>query len=164
MLPTSLSHPPDSTHCYVVRRFNSRGDFEGTAAAAALVRLGSDGQLIPPVSNGVLGLTGRQRAGGKLRLTWFYSPLDQEAAPQGFHVYWDGGTGLVDWEHPLATVLYEGAGSTSTKLGRWTRAGMPSSCAPAPPSAGRQRGTARLVCSITGASPAAPTILGTEAV
>jgi hypothetical protein len=164
VLPAGLSHPPESTHCYVVRRFNSRGDFEETAAAATLVRLGSDGQLIPPAPNGVLGLTGRQRAGDKLQLTWFYAPLDQEAAPQEFRVYWDGGTGLVDWEHPLATVLYEGRRLYEYEAGPLDGGRYAFVVCPGTAQRGEAAWHARLVCSVTRDSPAAPMILGAEAV
>ena len=89
VLPAHLSHPPDSTHCYLVRRFNGRGDPERTTAAAVMVRIGPDGRLARPAPNAVLGLKGEQIGGHRLRLTWFYPPLDQEAAPQEFHIYWE---------------------------------------------------------------------------
>ena len=164
VLPAGLSHPPNSTCCYVVRRFNHRGDLERTTAAAALVRLGPDGQLAPPAPNRVLGLTARQIAGCKLRLTWLYAPLDQETAPGEFRVCWDAATGSIDEDHPLATIPCQGHRSYQYETGplgegRYTfvvRSGDAHHTAAA--------SCASIVCSITGLPPAAPTILGTEAV
>jgi hypothetical protein len=120
--------------------------------------------LTPPAPNGVRGLTGRQRAGRKLRLTWFYSPLDQETAPREFHVCWDATTGWIDWEHPLATIPYDGPRRYQYETGpldqgRYTFVVRPGAGDPV-----EAASRASLVCSITGSSPAAPTILGPEAV
>jgi hypothetical protein len=163
-LPAGLSHPPDSTYCYLVRRFNSRGDPERTTAAAAIVRIGPDGQLTPPAPNDVLGLTGEQVAGRKLRLTWFYSPLDQEAAPQEFHVCWDNGAGPIDLEHPLATIPYEGRRlyqfeTESLAEGRYTFVVRPGDANHV-----EAASLTSIVCPLAGFSPEAPTILGAEAV
>ena len=81
---------------------------ERTTAAAVMVRIGPDGRLAPPAPNAVLGLKGEWIGGHRLRLIWFYRSLDQETAPQEFHIYWDSGAGQIDLEHPLATVPYEG--------------------------------------------------------
>ncbi len=107
-LPAHLSHPPDSIRCYLVRRFNSRGDREGTDAAAVMVAIGLDGQLAPPAPNIVIYPDAEQITGRRLRLTWLYCPLHQGAAPLEFRVHWDGATGQIDWEHPLATIPYAG--------------------------------------------------------
>lgn len=163
-LPSGLSHPPDSTHCYLVRRFNSRGDTERTAAAAATVRIGPDAQLAPPAPNAVLNLRGEQIAGRKLRLTWLYPSLDQEAAPQEFHIYWDGGTGLIDREHPLGVIPYEGRRFYAYETeplgaGQYTFAVRPSGANHV-----EVASLVRAVCSVVTLSPDAPAVLGAEAV
>ena len=107
VLPAGLSHPPVSTHCYLARRFNGRGTPERTTAAAVMVRIGPDGRLAPPAANAALDLKGECIGGRRFRLTWFYCSLDQETAPQEFHIYWDSGTGGIDLEHPLATIPYK---------------------------------------------------------
>ena len=107
-LPTYLSHEPGSTHCYVVRRFNSCGHQELTTAAAVTVGIGPDGKLIDPAPNAVFGLQAERTDGNRIRLRWFYCPLDQKAAPEAFKVYGDGGTGQVDFDTVLATIRYAG--------------------------------------------------------
>jgi hypothetical protein len=107
-LPTHLSHPADSTHCYLVRRFDSDGRQEKTTAGAVTVRIGPNGGLAPSVPNGLFDLKGKQISGRRLRLTWFYDPLDQETAPQEFSVYSDGVISQVDMGYPIAMILYHG--------------------------------------------------------
>ncbi len=107
-LPVYLPHAPGSAHCYLVRRFNSCGYQERTEAAAVIVRITPDGKLAKSFPNPVLGPQAEQVGPDGLRLTWFYSPLDQNATPERFHVYSDGGSGQVDLRDPVATIPYRG--------------------------------------------------------
>ncbi|MCX5647018.1 MAG: hypothetical protein NTZ17_20405 [Phycisphaerae bacterium] len=164
VLPVHLSHPPGSTHCYLVQRFNGCGDQERTTAAAVMVRIGPDGQLARPAPNAVLVLQGQRTGGRRLRLTWFYPPLDQEVAPQEFHVYWDSGAGPLDLEHRRATVPYEGC-----RFYQWETEPLGDSpytfavC-----SCGvnhvESMSLVSVVCPRTDLAPEAPTILGAGAV
>ena len=105
-LPAHLSHAPGSTYCYLVRRFNGCGYQEHTTSAAVVVRIAPDGRLAGLAPNAVFGRSGEQVSANRLRLTWFYGPLEQEAAPEHFNIYWDNGTGQVNFESPIATVPY----------------------------------------------------------
>jgi hypothetical protein len=163
-LPAHLSHAPGSTHCYLVRRFNGRGDQERTTAAAVTVRIGPDGQLAQPAPNAVLGLKGEWIGGHRLRLTWFYPPLDQEAAPQEFHIYGDGGAGQMDLEHPLATVPYEGRRFYQWETGPVGDGRYTFALGPCDANRVESTSLASVVCPMAGLSPEAPTILGAEAV
>jgi hypothetical protein len=107
-LPAYLSHAPGSAHCYLLRRFDSCGRQEKTSSAAVVVRIGPDGQLAAGRPNAVISLRSEQTAGACVRLVWLYCPLDQQDAPRQFNVYWNGGAGDVDLEHPIATIPYEG--------------------------------------------------------
>ena len=107
-LPAYLSHAPGSTHCYLVRRFNSCGHQEKTAAAATVLRVAPDGQLAPHRPNAVLGLAVGQTDPACVRLIWFYCPLDQKAAPDRFNLYASDPNGQIDFEHPIGTVRYGG--------------------------------------------------------
>ncbi|MBP7053128.1 MAG: LamG domain-containing protein [Phycisphaerae bacterium] len=107
-LPTHLSHPAGSTHCYLVRRFNSSGRQEATWAAAAVLRITSNGQRGPDRPNAVHGLHSRPAGSTSLRLIWFYCPLDQERVPGQFNVYRSDATGQVDFSDPIAVVRYDG--------------------------------------------------------
>jgi hypothetical protein len=107
-LPTYLSHEAGATCCYIVRRFNSCGQQDRTTGAAVVVRTGPDGRLAPPAPNALFHLKAGQIAGNRVECTWFYCPLDQEAAPHVFNIYWDSGTGDVDFVNPIAVLPYEG--------------------------------------------------------
>jgi hypothetical protein len=164
VLPAGLSHPSISTHCYLARRFNGRGTPERTMAAAVMVRLGPDGRLAPPAANAALGLKGQCIGGHRLRLTWFYCPLDQETAPQEFHIYWDSGTGGIDLEHPLATIPYQGRRFyrwETGPLGAGRYAFAVCSCGV---NHSESRSFVSVACSVAGLSPAVPAILTVEAV
>jgi len=113
VLPAGLLHEPNSRYCYLVRRYNGSGDAERTTTAALRVRIDSDGDVAEPVPNGVYALSVQMVAGGKIRLNWFYCPLDQEAPPGVFHIYGDDATGRLDLESVLGTVPYQGHRSYS---------------------------------------------------
>jgi hypothetical protein len=164
ILPPGLSHPPDSTHCYVVRRFNGRGVSERTSTAATRVRIGPDRRLAPFAPNAVLDLKGEQVAGCKLRLTWFYSPLDQETPPQEFHVYWNGGTGPIDLEHPLGIVPYEGRRLYVCETGPLDDGQYTFAVSACDAHHAEAASLAYLVCCIASLPPEVPTILRAEAV
>jgi hypothetical protein len=163
-LPAHLSPGAGSTGCYLVRRLDGSGRQEQTTAAAVTVRIGPDGQLAQPAPNAVASLKGDNRGGRRLRLTWFYSPLDQETAPQEFNLYWDGGTGQVDLEHPIATIPYQGRRfyqyETESLDDGWHMFVL------------RPRGAdqadslspATIVCPVTTLSPEAATILSAQAI
>jgi hypothetical protein len=91
-LPAYLSHPPGSTHCYLVRRFDGCGRQEETASATAMLRVSSDGQCALLRPNAVIDLTGRQTSPTAVRWTWLYWPLDQETEPSQFNLYRTDGT------------------------------------------------------------------------
>lgn len=105
-LPAWLSHPPGSTHCYLVRRFDGCGRQEKTLAAATRLRIGSDGQRVPTQPNAIHGLRGERIDAATVRLVWFYCPLDQESPPRQFNVY----LGDADLDHPIRVVRFDGQG------------------------------------------------------
>lgn len=86
-LPSHLSHRPGSTECYVLRRFDARGRQEKTTTASTLLRIDSNGRQALPRPNAVTTLAARPIGAGRVRLTWFYCPLDQETAPSRFNLY-----------------------------------------------------------------------------
>jgi hypothetical protein len=108
VLPAYLEHGPGSIWCYVLRRFNASGEQERTTGASTVVRLDAAGQLAPGVPNAVYMPRAMRTADGRVRVTWFYCPLQQAAGPRAFRVYWDAGTGQLDLEHALGEVRYAG--------------------------------------------------------
>lgn len=163
-LPAWVSHAPGETWCYLVQRFNAAGYCERTTAASVTVRLGPDGQLADPIPNPVGGLDVRQTDGTTLTLTWSYDPLDQHAAPERFNVYWDGGTGQLDMQDPIASLEYKGRrfysyacnvpaeGDYTFTVRAQTAAGAESVASP------------RVNCQVRAAPPPPPTLLVAEAI
>jgi len=106
--PIYLPHNCSTIYFYVIRRFNNYGYQEHTLAAAAKVSIDAGGELEKPQTNNIFSSRAEQVDGNKIRLVWFYCPLDQKSQPVCFNVYYDDGTGQVDYETPLAKVNYEG--------------------------------------------------------
>jgi hypothetical protein len=106
--PSYISHNSGSTYFYVVRRFNNCGYQEHTLAAAVKVSIGSSGELAEPQPNNISSSIVEQVAGNKVRLTWFYCPLEHGSIPVSFNVYYDDRTGQIDYQNPLATIGYKG--------------------------------------------------------
>lgn len=106
--PGYMPHHSSSTYFYVVRRFNNCGYQERTLAAAVKVSIDSEGDLAKPQPNNIFTWRVDQVDGNKTELTWFYCPLEQKSRPALFKVYYDGGTGLIDYQNPIATVNFRG--------------------------------------------------------
>ena len=106
--PTYVSHDNNATYFYVVRRVNECGQMEHTLSASVKVTIDADGNLISPRPNDIFEVKAEQLAGNKIQLIWYYCPLEQESSPTRFKVYYDAGTGQIDYENPLATISYTG--------------------------------------------------------
>lgn len=106
--PGYLPHDSNSTYFYVLRRFNHCGYQERTLSAAAKVCLDANGDLVQPQPNKIFASRAEQADGNKIRLIWFYCPVEQESPPVRFNVYGDGRTGQIDFENPIATIDYRG--------------------------------------------------------
>lgn len=106
--PSYVQHGSDTIYFYVVRRANKCGDLERTLAASARVRIDANGDLASPQPNDVFALIAEEMAGSKVQLIWSYCPLEQESEPANFKVYYDAGTGQVDYQNPLVTIPYKG--------------------------------------------------------
>ena len=106
--PSYIPHSIDSTYFYIVRRFNNCGYQERTLAAAVKVEIDASGELAEPQPNDIFAGRAEQIDGNKIQITWFYCPLQQESKPVCFKVYYDSGTGHIDYEDPIATIGYQG--------------------------------------------------------
>jgi len=107
-VPDFAVHQADSSYIYVLRRANICGYEERTFRAAVKVSFDGQGNLIEPGCNDVFALTARQVAGPKVQLLWLYFPIGQGAEPVSFNIYWDGGTGQIDYETALGCLDYTG--------------------------------------------------------
>lgn len=106
--PSYISHSSNTSYFYVVQRISRCGDEERTLSAAVKVEIDSEGDLTEPQPNSIYILRNQQQASNKIEFIWFYSPIDQKSEPACFKVYYDNGTGEIDYENPLATIPYTG--------------------------------------------------------
>ncbi|MHC4061316.1 MAG: hypothetical protein ACYSR4_01420 [Planctomycetota bacterium] len=106
--PSYLQHEAGSTCFYVVRRVNGCGYLEHTLSAAVKVSIDTEGYLVKPRPNKILEVKAGQVGGDRIRVAWFYCPLDQESPPVLFSIYFDNGMGQIDYENAIASVIYIG--------------------------------------------------------
>jgi hypothetical protein len=106
--PDYLVHAKSATHFYVIRRANNCGDLEYTLSAAVKVSIDADGNVAQPRPNSIFEARAEQLACSKVRLLWYYCPLDQDSKPACFKIYYDNSTGQIDYENPIATINYTG--------------------------------------------------------
>jgi hypothetical protein len=106
--PGYISHSSGSTYFYIIRRFNSCGYQEHTLAAAVKVSIESNGEPAEPKPNKVFDSISGPVDGSKIRLVWFYCPIEQKSQPVCFNIYYDNRTGQIDYQSPLAKIGYKG--------------------------------------------------------
>jgi len=107
-VPDFAGHQVLSSFVYVLRRANICGYEERSFCAAVKVSFDGQGNLIEPGCNDVFTLTARQVAGPRAWLLWYYCPVGQGAEPLSFNIYWDSGTGQIDYETALGCLDYVG--------------------------------------------------------
>ncbi len=105
--PSYISHNSGSIYFYVVRRFNNCGYQECTLAASVKVSIESNGELAEPQPNKVFDSEAELVDGNKIQLVWYYCPLEQKSQPMCFNVYYDGRSGQINYENPLAIIDYK---------------------------------------------------------
>ena len=106
--PDYLPHENSSTYFYLIRQYNHCGYQEHTLSASAKVSLDTDRDLDKPKPNKIFAARAEQIDTDKVRLTWFYCPLEQDSNPACFNIYYDSRTGQIDYENPLAVIRYKG--------------------------------------------------------
>ncbi len=104
--PCYVPHDNNSTYFYVLRRINGYGYEEHTLAAAVKVSIGSSGELADPRPNDVFEAMAEQVDDSKVRIVWYYCPIEQQSLPAHFNVYCDAGTEQIDYENPISTISY----------------------------------------------------------
>ena len=107
-LPASFQHAPDNETFYAARRISGTGKQEFNSGVLVRVALDAQGRIRPAKPNRVQQMWTRQIDGGRIRISWWYWPMGEEAEPAWFYVYGDDGSGQVDYENPIAQVNYNG--------------------------------------------------------
>ena len=106
--PSYVQHNSSETYFYVVRRVNNCGYQERTLSAAVKVSIDADGDLVEPQPNSIFSATAEQIDRNKVQLVWYYCPIGQKSPPACFSVYYDNGTGQIDYENSIAEIDYIG--------------------------------------------------------
>ncbi len=135
--PNYVQHNYCSTYFYVIRRANSCGDLENTLNAAVKVRTDNNGDLCPLRPNNIFAAKAQVVGGARIRVTWYYCPLEQQFTPKCFKIYYDAGTGQIDYETPLSIIDYRGL-AFYVWLSNTSDPGQYFFCVKAENSAGRQ--------------------------
>jgi hypothetical protein len=99
---------PLSRSFYVVRRVNCCGVEEKTLSAAVKAEFDSQGNLVEHSCNKVFIAAAEQIDGNRILLKWFYQPIHQAKKISGFKIYYDNGTGIIDYQNPLGSLSYAG--------------------------------------------------------
>ena len=118
--PANANHDAGVIYFYVVRRANICGYEEQSLRASAKVGFDSQGDLIGHSCNMVLSVKGQQTAGPKVKLMWYYCPVEQGQRCKCFKVYWDNGTGVIDYDNELGEAAYAGKRFNSFQSGALT--------------------------------------------
>jgi hypothetical protein len=106
--PNYLQHSSSTTYFYVIRRANNCGTQEYTLAASVKLSIDANGDMAKPRPNSILAARTKQIAGNKVQLLWFYCPIAQESRPMHFKLYFDNGTGQIDYENAIGSISYAG--------------------------------------------------------
>lgn len=97
---------------------SAREEFN-TDVVVSITLVGTPPSEQAALPNAPTGLSALAVAGGKIQLTWEYDGHLESATPTLFSVYYDNGTGTVDYVTPLTTVAYS-AGTPDGKVLEYT--------------------------------------------
>jgi hypothetical protein len=103
-----LPQPPFVQWFYVVRRVNCCGAEEKTLSASVINGIDNFNNLIKQSCNNVFITAVEQIEGDKVLLKWFYQPLHQAKEISGFGIFYDDGTGVIDYQTPIGSLKYAG--------------------------------------------------------
>ncbi|MHC4642761.1 MAG: hypothetical protein ACYS32_14045 [Planctomycetota bacterium] len=106
--PDYIPYSSGSIYYYVVRRVNNGGCEEQTLSAAVKVSIDASGELAKPQPNHIFKARAAQVDGNKVQIVWYYCPIEQQSPPSYFNIYYDAGTGQIDYENPITTISYAG--------------------------------------------------------
>ncbi|UCF43857.1 MAG: hypothetical protein JSV99_02730 [Planctomycetota bacterium] len=106
--PNYLQHSSKSTYFYVIRRANNCGAQEYTLAASVKLSLDANGDMAKPRPNSILAARAEQVGGNKIQLLWFYCPIEQKSRPESLKLYYDSGTGQIDYSNAIVSTSYAG--------------------------------------------------------
>ena len=104
--PTFSEHESGTSYYYLIRSINTCGVVEQTIRAIVKVSLDLNGNIESSKPGTIFTSSAEVIDGNKVRLEWFYCPLEQKTIPAYFNIYFDNGSGLIDYENIIAKVEY----------------------------------------------------------
>ena len=108
VLPSHISHMADTDYFYAVRHASGSGKEEQGTMAVIKLSLDKDRKQQASRPNHVRNLRAEATTAGRIKLSWWYWPIGQQAIPARFAVFGDGATGTIDYEEPLGNVEWDG--------------------------------------------------------
>lgn len=101
-------HQPSAGYLYILHRTSGSGSEESCKCASVKIGFDQSGNLLPTGCNDIRSFRAEQIAPDIIRLGWYYSSFNQQAKCSSFNIYFNNGTGLIDFNEPVLTVLFEG--------------------------------------------------------
>jgi hypothetical protein len=105
-IPAYCGHESSSVYYYVLHHFNKSGIYEQTFNAVLKLSLDSNGDIERDMPNSVFAPTAKIIDNNKVQLSWFYNPIGQKSEPEYFKIYFDNGSGQIDYENSIADIEY----------------------------------------------------------
>jgi hypothetical protein len=112
----SVPHEAGMKYLYVLRQANQCGDEESSLCASVIVAFDETGELAGSKCNTVIKLGAKQLSADIVELSWYYCPLNQLDNCTKFNIYYDGGTGGIDYDNCLTSTPYVGPKHYKTNL------------------------------------------------
>jgi hypothetical protein len=108
VIDSSVPHEAGMEYLYVLRRANQCGDEESSLCASVVVAFDEAGELSGSECNTVIKLGAKQLSADIVELYWYYCPLNQLDDCAKFNLYYNGGTGSIDYDNCLTSTPYIG--------------------------------------------------------
>jgi hypothetical protein len=121
---TAVVHEAGKSYVYAVRSVNCAGVEEHSMSALEKISFNENGDIIGKVCNRVLDVCVEHIDGSKIRLSWQYCPINEQAKCVNYFVYSNGGAGEIDHSKAIGSLNYTHTGpyvfeSDELASGKW---------------------------------------------
>lgn len=121
---TAVVHEADKSYLYAVRSVNCAGVEEQSLGALEKVSIDDNGAVNKKTCNGVAHVQVEQANGARARVSWQYSPINEEARCAKFLVFSNNGSGEIDFGQIIGTINHTNSKmycweSSDLILGKW---------------------------------------------
>lgn len=121
---TAVAHEADRSYIYAVRSVNCAGIEEQSLSALEKISFDGSGDIIGKMCNRVLDVRVEHVNTSKVKLSWQYCPINEQAKCVNYFVYSNGGSGDIDLSQAIGSIGYTQAGpynfeSDELVTGKW---------------------------------------------